>query len=227
MNKRIDEEYYEVVSGDSIAERLLVKARSRMHKDFLRMTTPSPQTTILDVGVSDVQVKGANWLETAYDHPEKIHACGLGEGNDFRKAFPSVAYTQIIANERLPFDDQYFDIATANAVLEHVGSVDSQRGFIEELLRVSKQFFITVPHRYFPIEHHTSIPFAHYFDLTFDVICRVLGKERWTDQRNLILMTVSHLKSISPANSIIGYTGLPLGPFSSNIFLYCKNKDSS
>jgi hypothetical protein len=76
-----------------------------------------------------------------------------------RAAFPGMSYRQIVAGEPLPFPDNSFDIATSNAVLEHVGSVANQRGFISELTRVASRGFITVPNRFFPVEHHTGIPF--------------------------------------------------------------------
>ncbi|NDV87920.1 methyltransferase domain-containing protein [Aurantimonas aggregata] len=223
MAEPIDKEYYEVIANRSIAEKLLVRARNKMHADFLRLVRPSAETTILDVGVSDVQVKGANWLESVYAYPAKISACGLGKGGAFKAAFPEINYTTIVPNERLPYPDSAFDVVTANAVLEHVGSVANQRAFVAELSRVGRLVFLTVPHRYFPIEHHTSIPFLHFFDRSFALACTIAGKERWLKPENLIMMSRAHLRSLAPANSTIGYTGIGLGPFSSNLFLYSQN----
>lgn len=223
MNEPIDREYYEVIGNRSTAERLLVRAREKMHADFLMLVKPSAKTTILDVGVSDVQVKGANWLESVYAYPAQISACGLGRGDEFKAAFPEIDYTTIIPNEHLPYPDRAFDVVTANAVLEHVGSVANQRAFVAELCRVGRSVFLTVPHRYFPIEHHTSIPLLHYLDRSFALACTVTRKERWLKPENLILMSRAHLRSLAPAHSTIGYTGISMGPFSSNLFLYSRN----
>jgi hypothetical protein len=92
--------------------------------------------------------------------------------------------------------------------------------FVAELMRVAQKVFITVPHRFFPVEHHTAIPFAHYFDRTFALACRALGKAEWTDEANLILMSKGRLRALAPAGAVIVHTGLRLGPMSSNLLLF-------
>jgi hypothetical protein len=109
----------------------------------------------------------------------------------------------------------------SNAVLEHVGSVSAQRAFVEELARVARIVFISVPNRYFPVEHHTAIPFLHFSDRAFGLACRVLGKAEWADRRNLILMSQRTLRALAPKGTVpvIGRTGIRLGAFSSNLFM--------
>jgi hypothetical protein len=63
-----------------------------------------------------------------------------------------------LGGQALPFADSAFDILTSNAALERVGSLENQRSFLRELLRVGKKIFVTVPNRLFPVEHHTAIP---------------------------------------------------------------------
>src|SRR5215469_16300383 len=133
-----DDKYYEAVTPGSFAERLAVRARDRIYKDFCRICNPSPEDCILDVGVSDVIGAAANVLERRYPFPDRITAAGLGPGVDFQRAFPRVNYRRIIANQPLPFADASFEIVTSNAVLEHVGSAESQRRFLAELRRVGR-----------------------------------------------------------------------------------------
>jgi hypothetical protein len=172
--------------------------------------------------VSDVINDGANVLERSYPHQHKITACGLGEGVEFKAAFPLCRYVQIEPNTRLPFDDNEFDVATSNAVLEHAGSHENQRLLVKELCRVARRVFITVPNRFFPVEHHTAIPLAHYLDGTFRIACRITRKSEWTDEQNLILMTRKRLlefTALIARPAAVGYTGLSLGPLSSNLYL--------
>jgi hypothetical protein len=217
-----DEKYYQAAAPRSLGERLMIMARDRIYADFLRCCRPTSTDSILDVGVSDVVNDGANMLERKYPHPERITAAGLGVADDFRNAFPAVTYVRIEANKPLPFADREFDIATSNAVLEHVGSSVSQAAFVAELLRVARRVFISVPHRYFPVEHHTAIPLLHFWDASFAVTCRRFGKAEWAEERNLILMSKHRLRDLAPSgiDVSIGHTGIPLGPFSSNLFLF-------
>ena len=215
-----DERYYQAAQPRSLGERLTVAARNRIYDDFLRCCAPRPDDTILDVGVSDVVNDAANLLERKYPHPARITALGLGEGADFRAAFPAVAYRQVEPNRPLPFADKSFAIATSNAVLEHVGSAANQAFFVAELMRVAARVFITVPNRFFPVEHHTAIPLLHYWDATFAPACRALGKSEWADEANLILMSKRRLRALAPAGALIANTGLRLGPCSSNLLLF-------
>lgn len=228
-SRYVDGKYYEVAKPGSLGERLVTAARDRIYADFLRLMSPRPTDTLLDVGVSDVVGAGANLMERLYPYSDRITAAGLGEGQDFRATFPQIDYVQVVGNQALPFGDQSFDIACANAVLEHVGSPENQRGFIRELVRVAKRVFLTVPHRYFPVEHHTAIPFLHYSDAGFRFACRMLGKSSWAEPENLILMSTSSLASLCPPTGArkIGYTGIPLGPFSSNLFLVLDSTGAS
>lgn len=218
---RTDEEYYEVAPPRSIGERLAIAARDRIYDDMIRLCRPGRDDAILDVGVSDVVTDAANLMERKYPHPERITAVGLGDGVAFRAAYPKVVYRRIKANRPLPFADKAFDVAVSNAVLEHVGSVANQVAFVRELCRVADRVFISVPNRYFPVEHHTMIPLLHFWRGTFSLACRCLGKSHWADERNLILMSEGSLAALAPAGMtpVVGRTGIALGRFSSNLFL--------
>jgi hypothetical protein len=216
----LDGKYYQAVPPRSLGERLTVAARDRIYDDFIRYCAPRPDAEILDVGVSDVVNDAANMLERKYPHAARITALGLGDGTDFRAAFPAVAYRRIAPNQPLPFPDRCFAIATSNAVLEHVGSRANQGFFVAELMRVARRVFITVPNRFFPVEHHTAIPLLHYWDASFAAACRLLGKSEWADPRNLILMSPRRLRALAPAGAVVAPTGLRLGVLSSNLLLF-------
>ena len=56
----------------------------------------------------------------------------------------------------------------------------------------------------------------------FELACAATRKSEWTKEENLILMTRKRLRQLAAPigkNVVVGYTGLPLGPFSSNLFL--------
>jgi hypothetical protein len=225
MKDHVDDKYYQVVPPRSLGERLTIAARDRIYRDFIRYCAPRADDTIVDVGVSDVVNDAANMLERSYPHPERITALGLGGGEDFRAAFPATAYRRIEPDRPLPFADKSFAIGMSNAVLEHVGSTDAQASFVRELSRVARKVFISVPHRFFPVEHHTAIPLLHFSDATFAWACRALGKSEWADPKNLILMSRRRLGALAPAGAVVAPTGLWLGPFSSNLLLFIDDAE--
>jgi Methyltransferase domain len=221
VTDRIDQRYYQAVPPRSWRERLLIAARDRIYADFLCCCSPHRDDRILDVGVSDIVNDAANLVERKYPYPDRITAAGLSSAREFRDAFPSVTYTRIEAKQPLPFADKQFDIATSNAVLEHVGGRSQQRLFVDELARVAHRVFISVPNRYFPVEHHTAIPLLHFADETFRLTCRILELDEWAEEENLILMSKASLAALAPAAGRVqvDHTGIRMGPFSSNLFL--------
>lgn len=223
----VDGKYYQSAAPRSLGERLTIAARDRIYADFLRWCRPSRDDRILDVGVSDVVNNAANVLERKHPYQERITAIGLGEGQDFRRAYPLATYVRVDANRPLPFPDGSFEIAASNAVLEHVGSEAHQRQFVREMLRVARKVFVSVPNRSFPVEHHTAIPLLHFSDRLFAHACIWFDKSEWADEKNLILMSRQRLAELCPQEikPVIGFTGLSLGRFSSNLFLFAESAD--
>jgi hypothetical protein len=86
----------------------------------------------------------------------------MTELDRFSAAFPRVRAVRS-DGRALPFADGEFDLGFSNAVVEHVaGGRDGQRKFVHELCRVSRRVFVTTPNRFFPLEVHTLLPFAHW-----------------------------------------------------------------
>jgi hypothetical protein len=148
-----------------VASRVSLRSRERKLELFLSLLEPGPDSTVVDVGVTDAPFGAGstdNFFEAMYPWPERITAVGHTELDAFAAAFPTV--TAVRADGRsLPFADRAFDIGFSNAVVEHVaGGRDGQRQFVHELCRVARRVFVTTPNRWFPIEVHTLRPFVHW-----------------------------------------------------------------
>src|SRR6266700_4110281 len=121
-----------------VASRVSMRSRRRKLDLFLELLEPGPETTVVDVGVTDAPFGGGstdNFFEALYPWPERITAVGNTE----------------------------FDLGFSNAVVEHVaGGREGQRRFVHELCRVARRVFVTTPNRFFPLEVHTLVPFAHW-----------------------------------------------------------------
>ncbi len=145
-----------------------VSAWSRRRKLdlFLAEMQPGPQSTVVDVGVSDGPFgEGTygthNFFEALYPWRERITAVSTQYLQRFSDAFPEVRAVRADGRE-LPFRNDEFDIGFSNAVLEHVGSREPQRAFVHELCRVARRVFLTTPNRWFPVEVHTLLPVVHW-----------------------------------------------------------------
>ncbi|MDP9286307.1 MAG: class I SAM-dependent methyltransferase [Actinomycetota bacterium] len=148
-----------------VASRVSMRSRERKLERFLELFEPGPETTVVDVGVTDAPFgDGAtdNFFEALYPWPGQITAVGHTELDRFAAAFPSVRAVRADGRE-LPFADGEFDLGFSNAVIEHVaGGRDGQRRFVHELCRVAHRVFVTTPNRFFPLEVHTLVPLAHW-----------------------------------------------------------------
>ena len=60
------------------------------------------------------------------------------------------------------FPDRSFDIVFSNSVIEHVGGLERQRAFANEVMRCGSAFFVQTPNKWFPVDMHTLMPFAHW-----------------------------------------------------------------
>ena len=148
-----------------VASRVSLRSRERKLRLFLELMAPGPETTVVDVGVTDAPFGGGssdNFFEALYPWPDRITAVGRTELDRFAAAFPAVTAVQADGRS-LPFADGAFDLGFSNAVVEHVaGGREGQRAFVHELCRVAGRVFVTTPNRWFPLEVHTLLPFVHW-----------------------------------------------------------------
>ena len=148
-----------------VASRVSMRSRERKLELFLELMRPSPETSVVDVGVTDAPFGAGstdNFFEALYPWPERVTGVGHTDLARFAAAFPSVRAVRADGRE-LPFADREFDLGFSNAVVEHVaGGRAGQQRFVHELCRVSKRVFVTTPNRLFPLEVHTLLPFVHW-----------------------------------------------------------------
>jgi len=136
---------------------------------FERTFAITENTTVLDVGGSPLiwQFSSRHPKLTFLNLPPAIND-GLGEatlvGGDGRQ---------------LPFRDGAFDIAFSNSTIEHVGSLEDQRSFANEVARVGKSYWVQTPNRHFPFEMHVMLPFVHFLPPIWQrrVVTRFTGWE--------------------------------------------------
>jgi ubiquinone/menaquinone biosynthesis C-methylase UbiE len=72
-------------------------------------------------------------------------------------------FTAVIGDATaLQMPDRAFDVAYSNSVIEHVGTLEKQRAFAQEIRRVASRYYVQTPYKWFPIEPHLIAPFIHW-----------------------------------------------------------------
>jgi SAM-dependent methyltransferase len=128
-----------------IAEPLSRRARQRRHAMYRKVMSPKPHDKILDVGCGNEGLAG-------FEHGADI--TGLDAVD--RPGYPGRRFVRGDARA-LPFDDDSFEIAYSNSLVEHLHPADRPR-FAAEVRRIAARYWVQTPNRYFPIEPHVLLP---------------------------------------------------------------------
>lgn len=184
--------------------RQSLRARRAMFDLFMRELDVTPDSTVIDIGVTpDRSLEDSNAFEKFYPWTNRITATSFEDASVLETEFPGLRFVQTDGVE-LPFQDDEFDIAFSSAVLEHVGGEAAQRRYLQELVRVSRQFFIAVPNRWFPLELHTFLPFAHWLPKPWHrALLRATGRDFWAQEANLNLVGARSLVRLFPPGTHI------------------------
>ncbi len=113
-----------------VASRVSMRSRERKLDLLLELFEPGPETTVVDVGVTDAPFGGGssdNFFEALYPWPDRITAVGHTELDRFTAAFPEVRAVRADGRD-LPFSDGEFDLGFSNAVVEHVAGGRTANG---------------------------------------------------------------------------------------------------
>lgn len=215
-DEHVSRQYYRKLLPTAVWRRLLATQQGEIYQHFVDRFPPDSEESVLNIGVNaDLKERHQYFLESRYPYLENVVACGLESDEHYRRLFPEATYERVSRGESLPYAEGHFDLAFCSAVVEHVGSRDNQRAFIEEVLRVSKKAFFTTPNRWYPFDLHTQLPLLHYLPgRVYRPIYRLLGFEFFSREENLNLLDRKALASLVPEDREFGirthkFLGLP------------------
>ena len=127
---------------------------------FVETFQPTAEATVLDVGGTPY-----NWEQNRREVPG--HAAQHRTPRSPTGFDATLHAGSGLRKLQLDFADRSFDIAFSNSVIEHVGPLDAQRAFAEELRRVGRQLWVQTPARSFFFEPHLLAPFIHFLPLSW------------------------------------------------------------
>lgn len=196
----------------------------------MSLFSPREAETILDIGVTgDFSRPESNYFEQLYPYRHRITCVGQEDGSYLMDLYPGIRYQSVQPGQPLPFAKGTFDIVFSNAVLEHTGSREMQAFFLNEAFRVCRRgFFITTPHRWFPIEHHTGIPLLHYLPANlFRAVIRKTRYSYWADENHLNILSSRNLRALLPREARARVETVRFLGIASNLVAYgCHNEGS-
>lgn len=188
-----------------IKHRLMASSREKKYSDFIQLSSLTPDSTILDVGVANKEHSPHdNFLEKNYPFPSRITALSVQGISEFERRYPEIRAV-VYGGGRFPFADNAFSVVHANAVIEHVGGFADQVDFIREMARCGRRFFFSTPAREFPFEIHTNYPVIHWLPKpAFDYLAIRLGKA-WATGNYMQLLTRKGVGNLLRAAGIGNY----------------------
>ncbi len=83
------------------------------------------------------------------------------------------------------------DVVISNATIEHVGSFENQVKMCENIINLTKKYFIIItPNRYHPIDFHSKLPFIHWLPKKIHrVFLSFFGLKYLSKEENLNLLS--------------------------------------
>ena len=83
------------------------------------------------------------------------------------------------------------DLVISNATIEHVGNLENQLKMCENIINLSRKYFIIMtPNRFHPLEFHTKIPIIHWLPKKIHrKILRLFGLKFFAEEKNLNLLS--------------------------------------
>jgi len=194
---------------------LSARVRRKIFDLFMRECQPTPEMRIGDLGVTANRSTPVHYFfEALYPWKDKGTAVGREDAFWYPEKFPGMTYINTDLRS-IPLEDNYFDAAICNAVVEHTGVREQQKKLIYEICRVSKRIVVTTPNAGFPVDPHTFVPFAHWLpEPQYRAALRLLGHTEFADIEVLNPLGVSDFMALFPPerkNRLIK-VGFPLLP---------------
>lgn len=128
-------------------------SRRKRAEQFIKKMKLKDNMRVLDVG-------GQPQIWDHVEIPLQITCLNLpGISVTSHKSHHQITYVEGDGCSMPEFNFGQFDLIFSNSVIEHVGSDKSRKAFADEIRRLSNNYWIQTPYKYFPVEAHCGMPF--------------------------------------------------------------------
>ncbi|MEL6483124.1 MAG: methyltransferase domain-containing protein [Pseudomonadota bacterium] len=150
--------------------RFSAHQRAKRARRFIEMMAPRPGMRVIDLGgqpESWADIPGS--LDITIVNLPGIVVTPLAAGDH------SITLVEGDACNLAEYEDQSFDLAFSNSVIEHVGDAGARAALAQEARRLAPAYWVQTPSIWFPMEAHTGMPFWWFYPKAL----RDWLKERW------------------------------------------------
>ena len=177
-------------------DRVVVKKRQEMCDIINNELSNVITQDALDIGsTNDIDNESSNYL---IKNLADIKIYKSISNQEINNSFFSKTLKKSITEKFLDDEIQSMksDLVVSNATIEHVGNFENQKKMIQNILLLTKKYFIiTTPNRYHPIDFHTKLPFIHWMPKNIHrKILKILKLEFFSKEENLNLLSKNELK---------------------------------
>ena len=217
----------------SFFEKILLKKRKEILLLLKEFLNDLEINDVLDVGsTEDKKNTSSNYLIKNLGNYKIFKSIS---DQFINSTFFSKTLRKSITNEFTENEIREFrsDVVISNATIEHVGSFENQVKMCNNIINLSRKYFIIItPNRFHPFEFHTKIPFIHWFPKKiYRKILNLIGLSFFAQEKNLNLLSEYDFKLIMKKLNQIDYSIKNIKFFfiKSNLILIGKKsfKDSS
>jgi SAM-dependent methyltransferase len=195
--------------------------RARRAEQFRTVFELTEQSRILDLGGSDGEhIRMV--LEGSAVRRENVYIADVNERALERAKAHGHPTALLSQNGKVPFPDGFFDVVFCSSVIEHVTvpkeevwqyrddvfgrkAITHQRAFADEIVRISKSFWVQTPARSFFLETHCWLPFVGWLPRSAQIaILRFTRPIRLTRHPpDYYLLTRGHMEALFPGARIV------------------------
>ena len=176
-------------------DKIVIKKRQEMCDIINEALSDSIIQDALDIGsTNDLDNKSSNYLIKNLKNIKiyKSISDQVISDNFFSK------YLKKSITDNFSYDEiqsMKSDVVISNATIEHVGGFEQQKKMIENMLLLTKKYFIiTTPNRYHPLDFHTKLPILHWFPKKIHrKLLKLLKLEFFSKEENLNLLSKKDL----------------------------------
>ncbi len=225
MEKNINKKIY-LKNHDTFFDKIIVKNRLKMASLIKNYLKDEELDDVLDIGsTNDFKNESSNFLIKNLKIFKNYKSIS---DQKIELSFFSKALNKSITDNfsDLELEEYKSDIVISNATIEHVGSLENQIKMCENIIKLTKKYFIIItPNRYHPVEFHSKLPLLHWLPkIIHRRILTLLGMKFLADEKNLNLLShydlVNVMKKLNHNNYEIKNINFLF--FKSNLLLFGK-----